>query len=73
MYAAVPPFTVKSILPFALPQVVFVCVVERTSGVGSITVALAVTVHPFASVTVTVYVPAATLVKFCVTAALLHT
>ena len=28
--------------------------VDKASGVGSVTVALAVTVHPFASVTVTV-------------------
>ena len=59
-------------LPFALPQVVFTCVVDNVTGMGSVTVAIAVTVHPFASVTVTVYVPTGTPFKFCVTAALLH-
>ena len=33
-------------------------VVDATSSVGSVTVALVVIVHPFASVTVTVYAPA---------------
>ena len=54
VYPAVPPFTVKSIEPLLLPQVVFVCVVDNARGVGWVIVTLVVAVHPFKSVTVTV-------------------
>ena len=45
---------------------------EADNTAGSVTVLLAVAVQPFASVTVTVYVPALTPVIDAVVAALLH-
>ena len=47
-------------VPLLLPQVVFVLVTTKAVGPGeSITIALVVNVQPFASFTITVYVPAA--------------
>ncbi len=59
--------------PFALPHVDGVGVNASCGPAMSVMVALAVVVHPFASVIVMVYAPAATFVKFWVVAVLLHT
>jgi hypothetical protein len=58
---AVPPTTVRLILPLLTPaQVAFTLVaVADSATAGSVMIAVAVLIHPFASVTVTVYVPAA--------------
>ena len=59
--------------PFAPPkQLTAEVVAERFNAVGCVTVYEFEIVQLFASVTVTVYVPAATFVKSSVTAALLH-
>jgi len=55
----VPPVTVRSIAPVEAPlHSTFVTTVLKARAGGSVTVALVVLVQPFASVTVTVYVPA---------------
>ena len=56
-----PPVTVRSIAPVELPlQSTFVCVVlALKAAAGCVIVTDAVVVQPLASVTVTVYVPAA--------------
>ena len=60
VYGDVPPATPKSIAPVLFP--LHVKLVELTmlgvNTVGSVIVALAVAIHPLASVTVTVYTPA---------------
>ena len=73
VYGVVPPLTVMLIEPFALPQLASVTVGALMVGpLRLLTVALVVVVQLFASVTVTVYVLAATLDKFCVVAVLLQ-
>ena len=67
-----PPVTVRLIEPLALPQVELVTVVLSTSAVGWVIVAEVVAVQPFASVTVTVYVPAGKLVTVLLTAPVFH-
>ena len=66
VYGETPPLTVKSMEPFGLPQVEFTVVVLNTTADGCVMVADVVFVQAFASVTVTVYVPAARPVRFCV-------
>src|SRR5678809_1457428 len=72
---AVPPVTVRSIDPVEVPlQWAFTCVSVNTMAAGSvITIPFRVCVHPPASVTVTLYVPAGILVRSWVVAPLLHT
>ena len=73
MYGAVPPDGVKSMLPVLAPK-------HNTSfgrafklrAFGAVTVALVVVLQLFASVTVTVYVPAIKLLMSCDAALLLH-
>jgi Ni,Fe-hydrogenase III component G len=73
VYPAVPPLTVKSIAPVDPPlQATLVTDVERFNAVGCVIVALVVAVQRFASVTVTVYVPATTPDKSCELAPLLQ-
>ena len=61
MYGVVPPVTVRSIAPFVPPlQFTFVDVAVAASTAGCVTVRDKVEEHPLASVTVTLYVPAAT-------------
>src|SRR5678810_1469027 len=57
---AVPPVTVRSIDPVEVPlQLAFTCVSVNTIAAGSvITIPFRVCVHPPASVSVTLYVPA---------------
>src|SRR5688572_30292071 len=58
-YAGVPPPAVAVALPVFPPkQRTGVMVAETVSNVGCVIVTVAVLVHPLASVTVTVYVPA---------------
>ena len=73
VYPGVPPLTVRLTDPVEAPlQPAGVALADALSAVGSLTVALAVCVHPLASVTVTLYDPDATPVRFCVVAPLLH-
>ena len=73
MYGAVPPVGVKFILPVLAPK-------HNTSlgnafklrAFGAITVALIVVLQVFASVTVTVYVPALKLLMSCENEPLFH-
>ena len=59
MYPAVPPFAFTFALPVDAPlHKAGVAVAAAVRRVGSETVAVVCIVHPFASVTVTVYVPA---------------
>jgi hypothetical protein len=59
VYGPTPPEGVTVAVPFGLPQVEGVVVVDAATGVGCVIVYVRVMVQPFASVTVTVYVPAA--------------
>ena len=59
VYAGVPPATVTVPEPLAFPQVAGVNVDVNVNDVGWVTVTLWVIEHPFASVWVTEYVPAA--------------
>ena len=62
MYAGVPPLTTTVAVPVALPkQLAGADVAVAVNAVGSVTVVVAVAVQLFASLTVTVYVPAARL------------
>ena len=64
-----PPETVKSIEPVALPlQSTFTCVLLRVNADGWVIVAEITAVQALASVTVTVKVPAARLERSCVVA-----
>ncbi|MNT53061.1 hypothetical protein D3C72_1901290 [compost metagenome] len=60
VYVPVPPVTATVADPVAEPlHAIFVCALAvATKAAGSVIVKLWVSVHPFASVTVTVYVPA---------------
>ncbi|MBK9353829.1 MAG: hypothetical protein IPN09_07645 [Bacteroidetes bacterium] len=58
------PVTVTVMLPLLLPQVAFVALAVALGPFVLFTVALAVVVQPFASVIVTVYVPAGIFVRF---------
>jgi hypothetical protein len=70
VYAGVPPLTVSVTVPLLPPlQLTAVAEAEAVNAVGWVTVELDVFVQPFASVTVTVYVPATTDIRFCVVAA----
>src|SRR5678815_4798945 len=71
---AVPPATVRSIDPVDAPlQFASTCVSDNTMAAGSaITILFSVCVHPPASVTVTLYVPAGIPVTSCVVAPLFH-
>lgn len=72
VYGAVPPATVISTDPGAV-QVGFTCVSVMVSGAsGAVTTAVADSVHPFASPTVTVYVPPARFTAVCVVCPLFH-
>jgi predicted metal-binding membrane protein len=58
VYGEVPPVTVTFIDPSAAAlHVTFAEVFEAANAAGSVIVALVVVVHPFASVTVKIYVP----------------
>ena len=64
MYAGVPPFGVSVTVPSLPPlQETFVATAFAVGFGELVSVALVVAVHPLASVTVTVYVPAKTFVK----------
>ena len=65
-----PPVTVRSTEPLALPQVEFTVVTLSDKALGCVIVAEMVFVQELASVTVTVYVPAARPVRSCVVARL---
>lgn len=64
-----PPVTVRSIAPLLPPKHETACgellVALKETG-GSVTLMVEDEVHPRVSVTVTVYVPAGILVRFCV-------
>ena len=70
----VPPFTVVVIDPSEpLRHLTFDGVVAVLSDAdGCVIITDAIVLHPFKSVTVTVYVPEITLLRFCVVVALLH-
>jgi hypothetical protein len=68
-YGVVPPLTVRSMLPFACPQVDDTVVAESASAVGCVTVTVCVVVQPFPSVTVQMNVPAQRFVAVCVVCA----
>src|SRR5678810_973429 len=72
---AVPPMTVRSIDPVEVPlQFALTCVSVNTMAAGSVIgILFNACVHPLASVTVTLYVPAGILVRSWVVAPLLHT
>ncbi len=72
VYGVVPLVMLDVMDPFGLPHVASVGASVTAGGVEGATVALAVVVQLLASVTVTVYVPAAMPVKFWVVAALLQ-
>ena len=73
MKVGVPPPTVKLIPPVAAPlQFTFVTVADKLIAEGCVIVLDKVAVQLFASVTVTVYVPATTFDKFCEVVELLH-
>ena len=66
VYGAVPLFTVRSMLPFALPHVASADVLLSVGPAVLLIVTVVVAAQPFTSVTFTVYEPAAILVKSCV-------
>jgi hypothetical protein len=74
VYGVVPPVPLAVADPLLPPlQLTFVfATVEAANTAGSVIVTLDVLVHKFASVTVTVYVPATTPVMLAVVAELLH-
>jgi hypothetical protein len=74
VYGAVPPVPLAVADPLLPPlQLTFVfATVDAANTAGSVIVTLDVLVHEFASVTVTVYVPATTPVILAVVAELLH-
>ena len=74
VYGDVPPVGVKLMLPVFAPwHNTFTWVVDSVNGAcGSVIVALMVAVQLFASVTTTLYVPAAKLLMSCVSEPLLH-
>ena len=73
MYGVVPPEALAEAVPVAdAKQSAPVVVTDADTWVGSVTVALLVIVQPFASVIVTVYVPAVKPVLFCVVAPPFH-
>ena len=74
VYGAVPPLTVKSILPVAFPlHNTFTCVVINAKATaGWVIVTDIVSVQPFVSVTTTVYVPIPMFCKSCVVAPVFH-
>ena len=74
VYGMEPPVTVRSIEPVEDPlHSTFTCVSVRLGPPVLFTVADVVFVQLFASDTVTVYVPADTLLRFCVVAPFDHT
>ena len=58
VYGVVPPVVVKLMLPVLFPKHnTLTWVVDKAIGIGPLIVALVVVLHPFASVTLTLYVP----------------
>ena len=73
LYGAVPPEPLAVAVPLLPPlQLTLVFTVLTVNTVGSVIVVVAINVQLFASVTVAVYVPAASPLAVAVVAALLH-
>ena len=72
LYGAVPPAIATSASPSGFPQVASSCVMVKTIETGSLMVALSIISQPFASVTVTSYVPSQRVLIVAVVARLLH-
>ena len=70
VYGGTPPVAVTVTVPVRYPHGALTATDEAAN--LAVIVALAVAVHPLASVTVTLYVPAASALRFCVVAPLLH-